>query len=989
MKAKLAIFLVCLLIFVGGFNFLTRMVVKVNVSAQEPIGPGEPGDPVGPGDTGGWGGGDEPIPPPIVLPTMGEGDTTPQIISCDGAYCWKCSFDEDNPSESVDMPSTPMECDEDEIALLEADGWHCPWAHMETALFEAAMEQMEGDGRSYLSFIEMLQNMLLTASYDLDVMRVFYEQEYKWLFACSGRTYICDDSKPWPNKCKELNCDVYGQCEWDAEINHCYSPEAYADQDVPDIGITPVPIELNRAVCWDCKKEEETLARCWPWPSFCSVSRNETWNPRDDYMYGVVRALMPSQVLGDYYISDCGVSYPMCQSPYWDYDVQGDFLAFIGRKKVNFCERDCKESIGIFPPGVGCFGGDPVYYGCENYPSDDDLPDDDESAMCRKVTEDQSPTCGFDGTCWTWPECNATCQGFYYCNSEITPVCQLGYYKDLEDCETKNDGGCYETRLGCLSNCDCGENGCGPTLNEPPKIEIGDGGMNPAVNIPGDGRFHICDSDFWIDSVNAPHQAYFKVKIDHSESAQKIDVIALGFNHVENGEVVYDLWLPVIGLSENSGSGPGILSVQEEESDKVEVMSITEDLSESPNETTRTMTYLITYDDDFPINLNNIWVAAMDDVGRTLWTYTDASFKFWDCNVDFEGKLYDDSEMEEDLTCPTNGWETEATDTVNFNSLYFDNIGVTVVANIIDNNSFSGSGLMWSKTYSSNFNSDINCDITSVVARSIDIGSVGTTSCMEGSIIDTTEDNDLLVPKYTIDPFVDDPRVQLDYSIAQFADPWYQISGGDLRALGNIGNYVRSPMQMVVDSGGNDAGWIAAGGSFSAGNNDNYSASGWMTENQSGIFGTRFGYDYLYSELKLKKGIGTTAVNWSGIGDTGVYFIDGNLTIDSNNMALAAGGYRVIVVDGDINIDAAVSNLYGVFIADGNINVTGNSATDAQLIIKGMMYSKGNIVMSRGFDTTSLNNSQAATVIDFDPNLIFNMPPAVFKVMSDWRQGPR
>jgi len=62
---------------------------------------------------------------------------------------------------------------------------------------------------------------------------------------------------------------------------------------------------------------------------------------------------------------------------------------------------------------------------------------------------------------------------------------------------------------------------------------------------------------------------------------------------------------------------------------------------------------------------------------------------------------------------------------------------------------------------------------------------------------------------------------------------------------------------------------------------------------------------------------------------------------------------------------------------------------NAQLIIKGMVYSKGNIVMSRGFDDASLNNTQAATIIQFDPNLIFNMPPAVFKVMSDWRQGPR
>lgn len=935
------------------------------------------------GGEGGGGGGKDPRLPPEPIITMPPGDTTPWVSDCwQGEYCWKCNFDENNPDPNQDVGSTEQPCfvdgneTQEAISDLEADGWFCPTAHYDTKWYED-YSNLGHNSADINDLVDRLKQAMEDAKADGDdaflitVSKAWIEIQ-KWLFECMGRTYVCNENEgAAAEKCTLIDCDTYGQCEWDEKINHCLEGEEN--------------FQTSRVKCIDCNTSEylPDSARCiYTYPDLCFYY--------EEYDKVVGRATMLEAPAGFLdFVSNCGETYPGCQSYIWEWDNGAG-------KKVNECESYCKETVGVWPPNIfpdgSCFGGDAQYYQCANYPSEDDPPDVGESEMCRVAGEDQTPTCVSEGTCWVRAECDATCHGFYYCNSEITPVCQLGYYKDLEDCEDKNDGGCYETRLGCLSECGCGEDGCGPTLNEPPKIEIGDGGMNPAVNIPGDGRFHICDSDFWLDSVNAPHQAYFKVEINHSESAQKIDVIALGFNHVENGETVYDLWLPVIGLSANSGSGPGGLFVQGEELDKVEVTSITENLSGSPDETTRTMTYLITYDDDFPINLNNIWVSAMDDVGRTLpWTYTDASFKYWDCKVDFEGKLYDDSEVES-VSCPVSGWETEASETVNFNSLSFVNVGNTgdtLAATIVGDNSFSGSGLMWGKTYSTNFNEDINCDITSVLARLIDIGSVGTTSCMVNSQINTVRKYDLTIPEYSIDPFVDDPRVQIDFSIAQFADPWYQISGGDLRALGNIGNYVRSPMQMVVDSGGNDAGWIAAGGSFSAGNNDNYSASGWMTENQSGIFGTRFGYDYLYSELKLKKGIGTTAVNWSGIGDTGVYFIDGNLTIDSNNMALAAGGYRVIVVDGDINIDAAVSNLYGVFIADGNINVTGNSATDAQLIIKGMMYSKGNIVMSRGFDTTSLNNTQAATVIDFDPNLIFNMPPAVFKVMSDWRQGPR
>ncbi len=772
--------LVCLMFFV-----FSEIVFAIE--EEEPIPPG------------GGGGYTTVAPEPPGNITMAPGDTTPWVEECwQGEWCWKCNFDEENPDPNQDIGTTAQPCYEDAAATkqaiedLEADGWFCPSAHYATSWYS----DYRASSSSIMDLLTRLGEALDAYSdeegYLKLVMNAWIELQ-KWLFDCMGRTWVCDDSVATPNeKCTSLECSVYGNCDWDERVNHCLEGE-------PEY-------TTSKFACYDCDTWDDVNDQCiHSYPDVC------VYYPEYDKYLG--RKNLETSPDGDLkFVSNCGETYPGCQSFIWQWDA-------LAGKKVNDCEAECKSDVGIWPPNIfpdgSCFGGTIQYYQCENYPSVDDPPLIGESEMCRKVGEDQTPTCVSDATCWVRSECDVTCQGFYYCNSEITPVCQLGYYKDLEDCETKNDGGCYETRLGCLSECGCGEDGCGPTLNEPPKIEIGDGGMNPVVNIPGDGRFHICDSDFWLDSVNAPHQAYFKLKVNHSESAQKIDVIALGFNHVENGETVDDLWLPVIGLSENSGSGPGILSVQGEESDKVEVMSITEDLSESPNETTRTMTYLITYDDDFPINLNNIWVAAMDDVGRTLpWTYTDKSFKYWDCKVDFEGKLYDDSEVES-VSCPVSGWETEASETVNFNSLSFINVGNTgdtLAATIVGDNSFSGSGLIWGKTYSSNFNEDINCDIVSVLARLIDTGSVGTTSCMANSQINTLRKYDLTIPEYSIDPFVDDPKVQIDYSIAQFADPWYQIEGGGLQALGSIGNYVRSPMKMVVDADGNDAGWIAAGG---------------------------------------------------------------------------------------------------------------------------------------------------------------------------------
>ncbi|HRT40227.1 MAG TPA: hypothetical protein P5299_02655 [Candidatus Woesebacteria bacterium] len=589
-------------------------------------------------------------------------------------------------------------------------------------------------------------------------------------------------------------------------------------------------------------------------------------------------------------------------------------------------------------------------------------------------------------------------------------VCRI----DEECMRTRLFPGSGEGKANCIANCHCdnpcacaaetcrdeicvddcgtlclGENDCGLSLIEPPKIEVGNGGMNP-VNIAIDGRVHICDSQFWLDPVHQPNGAYFKVKISHAGGVDKIDAVGLGFNHREGEETVDDLWISLIDLVNGK---PGIPVVYGPAAPDINVIPVVIDRREL---NLKEVTFVVIFHNNFPKNLNFVWASAMDDVGRTLpWTYTDTSFKYWDCQLNFSGKLYDDSESADREVCATNGYKTPVRE-ANFTSLSLVNVqdaGDTVAAVIsADGCDFQagGSKLIWGKTYNSVFNDDLDGDITSLYARTIDLGVTGggVTTCFNGSQIDTTQGNDPNMPKFLADPYVDSPEIQLDYSFLQNAEPWYQVVGGGIKALGSVNNYLRSSRRMVEDSvsGQQDSGWIAAGGQFSAGNSEDYSQSGWKGERMTGFFGQKVGYNYFYNELKTKKNLGEVKSNWGEIKDTpGILFIDGNLAIDSDSSALTAGQYRIVIVKGRITVDPVVKNLAGIFIADGNITISGESNT--QLVIKGMIYSGGNITLDRGFTNHRENSTRPATVVQFDPNLIFNLPPTVYQVMSGWKQG--
>lgn len=539
---------------------------------------------------------------------------------------------------------------------------------------------------------------------------------------------------------------------------------------------------------------------------------------------------------------------------------------------------------------------------------------------------------------------------------------------------------------------------CGLSIVDPPGLIIEnplDGSKIGATDT--EGRIHICDDKFWfVGSTTPPTRAKFVVTLSSARGADKIEGVSFGFTNDGTDDLIYNIF--------NLNLDPNFWDIVKlgEGEDSVIITPYASPLL--PGDTEREITLDITFikdggGNDFPFNLNNIFVSAVDDqMGFLPWTYTDKAFKFWDCKVTYDGTLFDDSGDPDRGVCETHGYQTPASDTINFQSLKFTNtqaVGDSVVATVTDNTFTcpSGSELIWGKTYNSVFNDNINCDTAGLLARTIDLtGSVGTTSCMANSQINTKRYNEIDIPRYTIDPYVDSPAIKLDFSLEQFSDQWYQVLGGGVKAVGGISNKLNGSAYMVKNIGTSDAGWIAAGGTLDMGKDTGYSESDWKVEDvnsKGGFFGTRVSYNYFLNEFKIKKGIGTTETNWDNIrNSTGVFFVNGNLDIEKDSTPLlGATDYRIVIISGNLKIGDSATSVQGIYLADGNITIDGESALDAQLLINGILYSRGNISITRNFKTHSENNSKPAVKVTFDPNLIFRMPNEVYKVMSNWRQG--
>ena len=371
-------------------------------------------------------------------------------------------------------------------------------------------------------------------------------------------------------------------------------------------------------------------------------------------------------------------------------------------------------------------------------------------------------------------------------------------------------------------------------------------------------------------------------------------------------------------------------------------------------------------------------VYISDGVNATGWITTGRSLKVWNCNVTTTGRLYDGG-ASGSCNVPAD-YITPATAT-NFNTLDFTD-SPTVNMGRISENEYNGN-LTWGKVYTTIFNSDLAMQISGSGVKTTDV-SAGTSYCPNSVAI--TLNNAVL------NPYSASPTLRVDFSGAVDQDSWYQTLGGGLLTNSRIVNRVpvtctTANCAMAINNGINTNGIVASPTINNTGNsgvNKGNPNNWWVTKPL--VSTSKSDYTYFLNQYFWKSGIGTTLngdKNLSDIGATGVVFVNGNLTINTNN-SVPVGTFLMMVASGNITIDQSVTNIGGVFVSK-NFNIGGSNAT--ALTINGMIKATENLKISRTFVNKRDNNTAPAVNFVYRPDFVFNIPKEIGKQLVKWQWG--
>lgn len=405
---------------------------------------------------------------------------------------------------------------------------------------------------------------------------------------------------------------------------------------------------------------------------------------------------------------------------------------------------------------------------------------------------------------------------------------------------------------------------------------------------------------------------------------------------------------------------------------------------------------------DYPVSLGSIgpydWELRASDLYVTsAWIDSNRAWKIWDCQVEVNGTLYDGSAGQ---VCNSTGFSVIADDKLAFASLIYKDMNASddVTMNVSLPANYGVNDVIYGKNYLPLFNggSVVNPDGTIMgsnrFTRSIDLNT-GTTTCATylGSISQFNFED-------LISAYEDNPRARVDFSFIRDQEGWFQVRGSGVKASSNITSGV--PVTMPVDSRAlsvarplSSNGLVSYGGSFSNINGFNdmnvfgTPNNWWVRRNTTNS--TAYTYQYFYNNFYVNNGVGITGNSWATHPSEGVYFVDGDLNINSN-FILDDGKYFIVIVRGKITIADNVNALWGIYIADGNssdtVGIEAGGNSDDRLTIVGSLYSQKAIRLHRSFNDKSSNNTMAAVRINYEPNLLFNIPGSLMRVLSGWRE---
>lgn len=355
------------------------------------------------------------------------------------------------------------------------------------------------------------------------------------------------------------------------------------------------------------------------------------------------------------------------------------------------------------------------------------------------------------------------------------------------------------------------------------------------------------------------------------------------------------------------------------------------------------------------------------------------SFKIWDCKIPISGMIYDAIGASLPL-CPTNGFNNLSDRTIlNFTSLGFygdDDVEMTVNADGVSYTSGSNA-LTWGvNSYIPVFNDSISLSSKTIrVKRSSD----SNWSCPSW-YVDTT----------IIDPYSNSVSINADFSGILNQDPWWQTNDGGVISNNRISGRVPITCNVNCEIGVNSL--VVAPEVENETIRSLENSQNWAYHNDTSIrlVNVNTNYNYFYNQFFVRKGMGTifsgdkTINNISELGSDAnfIYFINGDLTItgDIKN----TNNFLMIIVNGDITVSQDVRQVDGILVAN---NIFAGGANDYQLVFNGSLFALNDIIFSRDHVNRAFNNSEAAVVVRYKPELIFNVPGEVTKVLTNWQWG--
>ncbi len=409
----------------------------------------------------------------------------------------------------------------------------------------------------------------------------------------------------------------------------------------------------------------------------------------------------------------------------------------------------------------------------------------------------------------------------------------------------------------------------------------------------------------------------------------------------------------------------------------------------SVNGQIRSVIVPVKFETNYLTAVYDIQVSARDISNLNFgFTSVGRRYKIWNCEVNVSGSVFDVSGVAGPSCLTNNGYTTLFNNGSSY-GLVFTGIGAAdkamSVNNMNNNPQYSDGGqrLLWHKSYVADF-SGLDGSAPNNMRVYDSVTGVSSVRCLSQVVFDNQVAN----------PYRSSPATRIEFLSEKNQEPWFQAVGGGVIGWSLVTN--KAPITCMdeckpVLSLGTNGGSDLNDGVVSAPSISSYIPFHTTHTSPRNYYATlnivdnTYGYDWFYSEYFKKLKIGTTLngnQDLSNLGNFGVYFISGDLRINTNKQ-VGTNDYLIVVVSGNINFDAfpGVNRVDGIYVADGSIRITND--TDNQVVFNGSLYGNS-ITINRGFVAPNLswNNTRPAVVINYRPDFLFNMPQELIKILS-------